>query len=65
MSVTETATDGGKTETKMPTMNLSAEDTEELRLLDAAVNRIRKQIPKTPYIMSVPYAEPRYHHPDR
>ncbi|KAJ9641836.1 hypothetical protein H2199_005049 [Coniosporium tulheliwenetii] len=65
MSVTETATDNGKPGQKTSGLNLSAEDIEELRQLDAAVNRIRKQIPETPYIVTVPCAEPRYHHPSR
>ncbi|KAF2837117.1 hypothetical protein M501DRAFT_1059585 [Patellaria atrata CBS 101060] len=40
----------------------SADDAEELRLLDATYERIRANIPDTPYILTVPSFEPRYHH---
>ncbi|KAK7533832.1 uncharacterized protein J3D65DRAFT_458520 [Phyllosticta citribraziliensis] len=42
--------------------SLSAEDADELRKLDDAFDRIRNNIPDAPYIVTVPCAEPRYHH---
>lgn len=42
--------------------SLSAEDAEELRKLEDAFDRIRNNIPDAPYIVTVPCAEPRYHH---
>jgi len=36
------------------------EDAEELRLLDAAVDRIRKNIPENPYILTIP-SDSKYH----
>ncbi|KAF2145969.1 uncharacterized protein K452DRAFT_294588 [Aplosporella prunicola CBS 121167] len=40
----------------------SAEDVEDLRALDNAWERVRKNVPDAPYILAVPCAEPRYHH---
>ncbi|KAF2755373.1 hypothetical protein EJ05DRAFT_99680 [Pseudovirgaria hyperparasitica] len=45
--------------------SLSDEDAEELRKLDEAYARIRKVIPDTPYFLTVPQDEPRYHHHSR
>jgi hypothetical protein len=43
--------------------SMSPADVEELRKLDAAVDRIFKAVPDHPYILSVPCDEPRYHYP--
>jgi hypothetical protein len=43
--------------------SMSPADAEELRNLDAAVDRIFKAVPEHPYILSVPCDEPRYHYP--
>jgi hypothetical protein len=43
--------------------SMSPADAEELRKLDAAVDRIFKAVPEHPYILSVPCEEPRYHYP--
>jgi hypothetical protein len=42
---------------------MSPADADELRQLDAAVDRIFKAVPEHPYILSVPCDEPRYHYP--
>ncbi|TID20206.1 hypothetical protein E6O75_ATG07666 [Venturia nashicola] len=44
---------------------MSDRDAQELRKLDAAVDRIFKVVPENPYILSVPCDEPRYHYPSR
>jgi len=44
---------------------MSPADAEELRKLDAAVDRIFKAVPEHPYILSVPCDEPRYHYPSQ
>ncbi|KAF2432201.1 hypothetical protein EJ08DRAFT_138265 [Tothia fuscella] len=44
---------------------MSPADAEELRKLDAVVDRICKAIPEHPYILSVPCDEPRYHYPSQ
>lgn len=43
-----------------PPSTMSDEHAEELRKLDAAVDRIRKNIPDTPYILTIP-SDSRYH----
>ena len=62
MSISNTTTKSARSETATGPKLLD-EDAEELRKLDAAVDRIRKVIPETPYILTVPCAEPRYHYP--
>lgn len=42
--------------------SLAAKDEEELHKLDQVFKRIRTNIPDAPYIITVPCAEPRYHH---
>jgi hypothetical protein len=44
---------------------MSERDAQELRKLDAAVDRIFKAVPDHPYILSVPCGEPRFHYPSR
>jgi hypothetical protein len=44
---------------------MSDRDAQELRKLDAAVDRIFKAVPDHPYILSVPCDEPRFHYPSR
>lgn len=48
--------------TTVSSTSLAAEDEEELRKLDQVFKRIRTNIPDAPYIITVPCAEPRYHH---
>lgn len=44
---------------------MSNRDAQELRKLDAAVDRIFNAVPDNPYILSVPCDEPRFHYPSR
>lgn len=64
MSISDTptppTTQAAKTTTS--STSLAAEDEEELRKLDQVYKRISTNIPDTPYIITVPCAEPRYHH---
>ncbi|KAL1636934.1 hypothetical protein SLS56_001031 [Neofusicoccum ribis] len=64
MSISDTPTPPTTAAAKTTTSStsLAAEDEEELRKLDQVFKRIRTNIPDTPYIITVPCAEPRYHH---
>lgn len=64
MSISDTSTPPTNAAAKTTTSStsLAAGDEEELRKLDQAFKRIRTNIPDTPYIITVPCAEPRYHH---
>lgn len=42
--------------------DLSAEDKELLKQLDATVDRMRTCLPDVPYVQTIPQDEPRYHH---
>lgn len=65
MSITEPPHQDRDSGGKPSQPRMSDRDAQELRKLDAAVDRIFKAVPDNPYILSVPCDEPRFHYPSR
>jgi len=65
MSIAETPHHDKDSGDKHSHTRMSDRDADELRKLNAAVDRIFKAVPEHPYILSVPCGEPRYHYPSR
>jgi hypothetical protein len=65
MSITEPPSQDKDSGGKASRTRMSHRDADELRKLNAAVDRIFKAVPEDPYILSVPCGEPRYHYPSR